>query len=162
MRWGKRRHPRKSGEWILDHYWHHPGTRWEFASTTPDRDGKDVPLVLYQLADRKIVRHVKIKGEFNPFDPAWIVYGEDLHVQRMSQDIRDVQRYKLLMAQDGRCALCGGLLDSEEGFDDHHIVPRIQGGSEALANRVLLHPVCHRRVHALGLEVAKPVPARGL
>jgi RNA-directed DNA polymerase len=27
---------------------------------------------------------------------------------------------------------------------------------------VLLHSWCHRRVHALGLEVTKPVPARGL
>ena len=162
MRWGKRRHPRKSGKWILDHYWQHPGTRWEFAGTVPNWEGYFVSLVLYQLADMKIVRHVKIKGEFNPFDPAWAVYGERLHVQRMSQEVRDVQRFKLWLAQDGRCALCGGLLDSKEWFDDHHIVSRALGGSEALANRVLLHPICHRRVHALGLEVTKPVPAWGL
>ena len=37
--------------------------------------------------------------------------------------------------------------------------PRTLSGS---GNRALLHPVCHRRVHALGLEVTKPVPARGL
>jgi len=162
MRWGKRRHPRKSGKWIMGHYWSHPGTRWEFSGRQPDRDGSDMQLVLYQLADKKIVRHIKIKGDFNPFDPTWVAYGESLHVQRMSQDVQDVQRHKLLMAQDGRCALCEELLDSEEGFDDHHIVPRIQGGSDALANRVLLHSICHRRVHALGLEVTKPVPARGL
>lgn len=106
MRWGKRRHPRESGKWILDHYWQHPGTRWEFASKMPDRDGNDVPLVLHQLADTKIVRHAKIKGEFNPFDPAWVAYGEERHFQRMSQDIRDVHRFKLAVAQDGRCALC--------------------------------------------------------
>jgi RNA-directed DNA polymerase len=80
----------------------------------------------------------------------------------MSQDIWDAQRLKLWMQQGGRCALCEQLLDSANAIDDHHIVYRMHGGSDALANRVLLHPVCHRRVHALGLEVAKPVPARGL
>ncbi|MEK9803907.1 MAG: HNH endonuclease, partial [Curvibacter sp.] len=42
-------------------------------------------------------------------------------------------------------------------WDDHHIIYRQHGGSDALSNRVLLHPICHRRVHALGLEVTKPL-----
>ncbi|UUZ74251.1 HNH endonuclease [Polaromonas sp. P1(28)-8] len=46
-------------------------------------------------------------------------------------------------------------------MDDHHIVYRQLGGSDALSNRVLLHPICHRRVHALGLKVIKPVPGTG-
>ena len=36
-----------------------------------------------------------------------------------------------------------------------------QGGSDPLPSRVLLHPICHRRVHALGLKVIKPVPGTG-
>ena len=119
-------------------------------------------LVLYQLADAKIVRHQKVSGDFNPFDPEWVLYGEQLQVSRMSQDIWDTQRLKLWMQQGGRCALCEQLMDSTTDLHDHHIVYRMYGGSDALSNRVLLHPVCHRRVHALGLEVTKPVPARGL
>ena len=119
-------------------------------------------LVLHQLADTKIVRHQKVSGDFNPFDPEWVLYGEQLQVSRMSQDIWDTQRLKLWMQQGGRCALCEQLIGSTDAMDDHHIVYRMYGGSDALSNRVLLHPVCHRRVHALGLEVAKPVPARGL
>jgi RNA-directed DNA polymerase len=80
----------------------------------------------------------------------------------MSQDIRNGQRLKLLLQQDGKCVLCECLFDSVAALDDHHIVYRRHGGSNALSNRVLLHPVCHRWVHALGLEVTKPVPARGL
>ena len=44
------------------------------------------------------------------------------------------------------------------GWHDHHIVRKVDGGSDALYNRVLLHPVCHIRLHALGLTVAKPAP----
>jgi RNA-directed DNA polymerase len=162
MRWGLRRHPRKSSKWVLNHHWQELGTRQVFASTMLNRKGEQMPLVLYRLADTKIVRHLKIKGQYNPFDPEWVLYGEKLHVGRMSQEIWNAQRLKLWMHQGGLCALCEQLLDSANASDDHHLVYRRHGGSEALANRVLLHPVCHRRVHALGLEVTKPVPARGL
>ena len=58
--------------------------------------------------------------------------------------------------------LCQQEIDlTDENMDDHHIVYRQFGGSDALSNRVLLHPVCHRRVHALGLKVIKPVPGTG-
>jgi RNA-directed DNA polymerase len=163
MRWGLRRHPRKTSKWVYDHYWLNAGTRRQFGGKDVDRRGDAVRVYLYQLADTKIVRHVKVKGDYNPFDPAWEAYGERLRVDRMSKDIWDAQRRKLWHDQDGCCAHCWHEIDvAEEGWDDHHIVPIRLGGSDALANRVLLHPVCHRRVHALGLEVAKPVPARGL
>ena len=159
MRWARRRHPRKSGKWIYDRYWLQLGSRRAFATVALDRKGEPVTRVLNQLADTPIVRHQKIMGAYNPFDPEWVLYGERLHAARMSKDIRDRQRLALWMQQGGHCALCETLLDSADEADDHHIVYRMHGGSHALANRVLLHPICHRRVHALGLEVTKPVPA---
>lgn len=162
MRWGLRRHPRKTQKWVLEHYWKHPGTRWEFQGSNADQNGDKVLMVLHHLADTPIVRHVKIQGDYNPFDPAWVAYGEQLHVKRMSKDLWDSQRNKLWVAQAGQCALCGLLIDEQDAMDDHHIVYREHGGSDALVNRVLLHRNCHQRVHALGLEVAKPVPVRGL
>ena len=162
MRWGRRRHPRKSGKWVYAHYWQETGSRRDFAVTLPEKNGDMRTQVLYRLADTKIVRHQKIKGEYNPFDPEWFAYAERLLTARMLQDIWDAQRLKLWMQQGGKCVLCEQFIDSTSAMDDHHIVYREYGGSHALSNRVLLHPVCHRRVHALGLEVAKPVPARGL
>ena len=162
LRWGLRRHPRKTVQWVHNHYWLQLGTRRALATTTTDAQGDAFTLVLYQLTDMKIVRHQKVSGDYNPFDPEWVLYGEQLQVARMSQDIWDAQRLKLWMQQGGKCALCEQTLDSTHAMDDHHIVYRMYGGSNVLANRVLLHPVCHRRVHALGLEVTKPVPARGL
>ena len=162
-RWGLRRHPRKTRKWVLDHYWSHPGSRWEFAGKVTNRWGEVGRVTLYHLGDMKIVRHVKVRGKYNPFHPAWVVYGERLQVERMSQDIWDTQRLTLWIDQDGKCAHCEQLIDiADENCDDHHIVYKQFGGSDALSNRVLMHPICHRRVHALGLKVVKPVPVRGL
>lgn len=164
MRWGLRSHPRKSAGWVYNQYWKQCGTRKQFAVLQEDAAGGEatVPYPLYRLSDMKIVRHIKVKGDYNPYHPDWLAYGEKLRVQRMGSTIWDIQRASLWFDQGGRCALCQCAIDlADEDMDDHHIVYRQLGGSDALSNRVLLHPVCHRRVHALGLKVIKPVPNTG-
>jgi RNA-directed DNA polymerase len=163
-RWGLRRHPRKSGKWVYVHYWKQCGSRRQFSGLQDDPFGGDerIPLPLYSLADMKIVRHVKVMGDYNPFHPDWVAYGEKLRVRRMGDAIWSAQRACLWYDQGGKCALCEQAIDiADENMDDHHIVYRQLGGSNALSNRVLLHPICHRRVHALGLKVIKPVPSTG-
>jgi RNA-directed DNA polymerase len=79
-RWAKRRHPNKSGQWVMRKYWHTIGQRsWVFAVDTGDRTPSDqiVWLRLRQAADTKIRRHPQIKGTANPFDPRWRRYFED-------------------------------------------------------------------------------------
>ncbi|QHE87073.1 group II intron reverse transcriptase/maturase [Hydrogenophaga sp. BPS33] len=162
-RWGMRRHPRWTRGKVFRHYWNHDSGRWEFEATVLNRWKEEMRLRLYTLADTKIVRHKKVKGEYNPFDPAWEAYGERLKRDRMVQAIWSGQRLELWMNQNGKCAHCGTEMDHDDsGLDNHHIVPVRWGGTDSLQNRVLLHPWCHRRIHALGLEVTKPVPARGL
>jgi len=164
MRWGLRRHPRKSGKWVYAHYWKQCGSRRLFAGLQVDPSGGDerIPLPLYSLPDMKIVRHVKVKGDYNPFHPDWVAYGEKLRVQRTGETIWSAQRASLWFDQGGKCALCEQEIDmADENMDDHHIVYRQLGGSDALSNRVLFHPFCHRRVHALGLKVIKPVSSTG-
>ncbi|MCR4146481.1 HNH endonuclease signature motif containing protein, partial [Alcaligenes faecalis] len=130
--------------------------RNEFAATIWTEEGS-LPITLLKLADTEIVRHEKIKGEYNPFDPSWEVYGEQLRTKRLLKRIAyRTETAKLYVSQAGRCALCGEPLDYESGWHDHHLVRRVDGGSEALSNRVLLHSVCHVQLHALGLQVAKP------
>ena len=163
-RWGLRRHPRKSGSWVYAHYWKQCGSRRRFAGLQDDLAGNNerIPLPLYSLADMKIVRHVKVKGDYNPFHPDWVAYGEKLQVQRMGDAIWSIQRASLWFGQGGICALCEQEIDmADENMHDHHIVYRQLGGSDALSNRMLLHPICHRRVHALGLKVIKPVSSTG-
>lgn len=159
VRWGKRRHPRKSGKWVYEKYFAKVGERRVFAASTKTRADETVQVMLPLLAHTAIERHTKVCGDYNPYDPKWELYGEQRHASRKSEEIWNDGRLTLWVAQGGRCALCDTLMDSASECDDHHIVYKLHGGSNALANRVLLHPVCHRRVHALGLEVTKPASA---
>lgn len=162
-RWGMRRHSQWSKGKVFLHYWNHESGRWEFEAPWTDRWGEPRKTRLYTLADTKVVRHLKVKGAHNPYDPDCEADGERLRIDRMSKSMWDVQRGTLWLQQDGRCAHCGMPMDVEdELLHDHHIQPVRLGGSDSLKNRVLMHAWCHRRIHALGLEVTKPVPKRGL
>lgn len=161
MRWAKRRHPNKNAIWLRKKYWSSEGNRnWVFACEVAKEDGKKETKALYSLASTAIDRHTKIIGEFNPYDPAWEKYGESLRQERMKEKMRYRKEWTRLYAdQSGKCALCGFEMDLDTGWHDHHIEYRVNGGSDNLGNRVLLHPECHAQVHSRTLKVVKPVPA---
>ncbi len=50
--------------------------------------------------------------------------------------------------EEARCPLCGRPLGDPALAERHHLVPRSRGGRET----VLLHPVCHRKIHSLFTE----------
>jgi RNA-directed DNA polymerase len=158
-RWSKRRHPNKSADWVKEKYFHSIGNRnWVFASSVVRKDGSMGLSELYQLSGTEIRRHKKVKGEFNPFDPTWEQYGEQLRQGRMMLSMRYRKQWvALYMSQGGICAHCGYALTEETGWHDHHLEYRMHGGSDALSNRALLHPDCHRQVHAGKIVVTKPV-----
>lgn len=160
MRWAKRRHPMKNANWIRQRYWRSVGDRnWVFAADTLTKDGDKGVMQMYSLPGTPIVRHTKIKGAYNPYDPEWEMYGETLRQERMLKNMSYRMEWARLYAdQMGRCALCGHEMDMDTGWHDHHIEYRVEGGSDALGNRVLLHPNCHTQLHSAGLKVAKPVP----
>jgi len=160
-RWAKRRHPGKRADWVRAKYFVSEGQRnWVFGTTVTKSDDSEVLMTLYSLAGTAIKRHKKVKGEFNPFDPAQEMYGEALRQERMLNSMAHRKRWiKLYMSQRGLCALCQCKMTKETGWHDHHIVYRVSGGSDALGNRVLLHPNCHVQVHNHGLSVVKPVPS---
>ncbi len=57
--WAKRRHPEKSKPWIADKYWHEVGNRnWVFSTGSKQ---------LKNLSDTKIVRHINLKLDKNPY-----------------------------------------------------------------------------------------------
>ncbi|MFM0051333.1 group II intron reverse transcriptase/maturase [Caballeronia grimmiae] len=158
-RWSKRRHPQKSAVWVKQKYFHPVGARnWVFAVRTEREDGSWGLNELYQLSGTAIKRHTRIKGEFNPFDPKWEQYGETLRQGRMWEQMRYRKQWAALyLSQSGLCAHCGCALTDETGWHDHHLEYRMHGGTDALSNRALLHPHCHRQVHAGKLVVTKPV-----
>lgn len=69
-----------------------------------------------------VKRHLRYKPE---------VYGDSSGLQSGAQP------------EAGPCPLCGRLLLPGPTTDEHHLVPRSQGGRE----KFLLHRVCHQKIH---------------
>ncbi len=158
-RWAKRRHPKKSAQWIRKKYFPPQDTRkWVFATTATKDDGRKVRVELYQLSGTPIRRHRKVKGDYNPFDPTDELYGERLRQERLLNDRRHRKQWiRLYKSQEGLCLVCKTRITKETGWHDHHIQYKTHGGSDNLRNRLLLHPICHATLHSLGLSVVKPV-----
>jgi RNA-directed DNA polymerase len=83
--WARRRHPKKSRDWVKKHCF--PALRnraWMFATQTDPRpaDGKPVWLRLTYAGETKIRRHVKVRQDANPFDPQWRPYFEERAFQK--------------------------------------------------------------------------------
>ncbi len=161
-RWACRRHPNKNRRWIRQKYWHEVGNRhWVFAAEMEREKSSQRLIELYSLSSTPIKRHKKVRNTYHPYDPEWEMYGETIRQERLLKN--NGYRYqwaKLYVAQKGLCALCAFEMDIDTGWHDHHIEYRMNGGTDALSNRVLLHPTCHAQVHSLDLKIMKPVSER--
>lgn len=158
-RWARRRHNKKGARWVKAKYFHTIGNRkWTFAAPSEKRDAKDDAMrPLLYCGQVSIKRHAKVKAEYNPFDPVWEMYGENLRQERLTEQYRYRRQWaSLYVQQKGLCALCGTTMTDETGWHDHHIIYRLHGGNDTLGNRVLLHPTCHMQVHNRGILVSKP------
>ena len=105
MSWAKRRHPNKSGRWVVDRYF------GAFHKTRRDRwifGDRDSGAFLAKFAWTRIVRHQVVKGWASPDDPALADYWAAR--RRRRKPPLDWSRLRLLQAQHGRCPLCRGLL----------------------------------------------------
>lgn len=134
--WGKRRHPKKSGEWVSKKYWHSiGGDNWAFA-TSPE--GKN-PMRLYTHAEKPIIRHVKAKGEASPYDGNLIYWSS-----RMGAHPEVPKKVAtLLKKQKGKCAHCGLYFREEDVLEIDHKTPVSKGGKDEYKNFQILHRHCH-------------------
>lgn len=157
-KWCCRRHGNRRKRFVKEKYFTKRQSRnWIFGTHTTNRHGEKIWTELLSCSKTEIKRHIKVKSEYNPFLPEWELYGETLYQKRMYEDYSHRSQWqRLYKEQKGRCGLCHLPITKETGWHDHHIIYRVQGGDNKLKNRVLLHPVCHTKVHALKLDVLKP------
>lgn len=74
-RWSRRRHPHKSKAWIKEKYFRSSGTRnWIFYGKTISEDGSINYLDLVEASKVPIRRHIKVRAEATPYDPAYREY----------------------------------------------------------------------------------------
>lgn len=151
-RWAKHRHPNKSIEWIRKRYFKSIGERsWVFALAYKLQSGEVRYRRLYGLVSTPIVRHKRLPTDYHPYDAEHEEKWEALRVQRMRHNLRYRKEvWSIFARQLGLCAYCGGGISMQSGWHDHHIVRRVDGGSDRKHNRALLHPNCHSLVHSQG------------
>ena len=98
---------------------------------------------------------------WNPYDPAWEIYLEERLGVKMEKTLQGTRTMAhLWKEQDGKCPIWTQPITQLTGWHNHHIVYKTMGGTDKAENRVLIHPNCHRQVHAKGLTVAKPRPVK--
>jgi RNA-directed DNA polymerase len=156
--WARRRHPNKPSRWIKTKYFERQRDRdWTFFGETCDDEGRPKKVWLFHAQSTPIKRHVKVRGEANPYDPAYETYFEEREGAHMLDTFRGTRTLRFLWyEQRGLCTLCNTKITRITGWRLHYCVPRVQGGSTGATNCVLLHPECHDRVHRQRLSVSKP------
>ena len=145
-RWAKRRHPNTSKTWRKARHWPSRGGQ-HGVCTGKEEHGQAIHLI--KIAATPLQRHVTVQGKANPYDPAY----EDYFEQRLAKkwatgDYGNAKITWLWQQQGGKCPLCGHPLAQESRWHVHHKIPRAEGGPHTLDNLLLVHPDCHRQLHA--------------
>lgn len=140
-RWAKRRHPNKGARWIRRRYFRTSGKRqWVFT------DGASTLMWLASFTKR---RHIKIRSDANPYDPADEGYFDTVLQRRMLSTLAGRRKLHWLWSrQQGVCPRCRGKITKTTGWHIHHRIWRSLGGSNRMDNLELLHPTCHAQLHA--------------
>ena len=89
-----------------------------------------------------------MKAAENPNDLAFEKHFEK-RLERVWRDSMQGKRTLLMLwlRQQQCCAMCFHSITRTTGWNIHHIVEKVKGGSNELSNLVLLHPNCHRQLH---------------
>ena len=136
-------HRNKPWHWLRRRYWGklHPQRQdlWVFGD-------KRTGAYLLKFSWFKIVRHIMVRGTASPDDPSLREYWWS----RRRVNIRQLGAgdVKLAERQDWVCPVCGMELFNGEELQRHHKQPRGMGGTDAYANRELVHLYCHQQRHA--------------
>ncbi len=142
---------------MKEKYFHAMGNRkWVFGGDVEGKVGKQHRVHLFYAHSVPIRRHTKVKGAANSYDPTWEPYFETRLGVSMAGTLKGRRQLLFLWKeQDGICPVCDQKITNLTGWDNHHVVWRVDGGSNRAENRVLMHPNCHRQVHSQRLNVVK-------
>ena len=146
-RWARRRHPKKSCGWVRKKYFRTLDHRhWVFSIATRGYNGEPRILALLSASATRIVRHVRVKSDANPFDPVWDSYFAQRKRSRMLERLQDRSFPKRLwQQQEGKCPGCGQLIEDEDRWLVRPAVSLKAGGARSLANLKMLHSTCQRQ-----------------
>jgi RNA-directed DNA polymerase len=148
--WALRRHSNKPKDWVYRRYFGEArGRQSVFNCWETTKQGGKRHLILRNASDVAIRRHTKIRGKAQPFDPEYEEYFEERQSLKMERSLEGRRKLKYLWKrQKGLCPVCGEPITEITRWHAHHLVRRVDGGTESTSNLWLLHPTCHSQHHA--------------
>ena len=104
---GEKETPQQVQQWVKERYFTSiNGKNWVFYGVIATKEGF-VENYLLHPAHVAIKRHVKIKGEANPYDPAWEEYFEKRLGVKMAHNLKGKRQLSALWKeQNGLCPIC--------------------------------------------------------
>ncbi len=151
-RWARHRHPNKGARWVRRKYFGtHADRTWVFRGVCFTTKGERYEVHLVKASDLRIQRHTLVCQEANPYEPCWESYYEARLQEKLSATRAGRGRLRWLWhTQQGRCPVCGQLLQDEDDWQVHHRHWRVYGGGDDWQNLQLVHGNCHRQLHWVG------------
>jgi len=143
-RWAKRRHPNKPWKWVKDKYFDNSGYR-SSDFMTKGKKGKTVSARWHMQHNDRVGSYVKVQEGASYYDGNTAYWAE-----RLSKGYGDItpSKARKLRAQGGKCGLCRKRFTHGDLIESHHIVAKVDNGSDAPSNLLLLHRHCHDQVEA--------------
>ncbi|WP_440616904.1 group II intron maturase-specific domain-containing protein [Cysteiniphilum sp. 6C5] len=86
IRWAKRRHPNKGVYWVMRKYHDINPPNWDFKGEVTLKTGEKVKLTRKRMNTIPIRRHIKIKSEATPYDPAFKEYFEQRKINNKGRN----------------------------------------------------------------------------
>ena len=102
-RWARRRHRHRTWAWIRQRYFSRQASGGlVFRAMATDKEGRKKAVYLFHPTGQRIVRHVLIRGEANPFDPVWEEYFEQRSAARDAANLTGPKPASLSVAEATR------------------------------------------------------------
>ncbi|WP_047049184.1 group II intron reverse transcriptase/maturase [Vibrio mexicanus] len=146
-RWCSRIHLKRRKRWIKAKYFKTVGDRkWVFSAPKLGEPGECLRLI---YASRiKVDKHVKIVATANCYLPENEQYFERLKMRRLKKSMHGyLKLWRIAERQNFTCPVCRQQFNSEDDWDIHHIIRRVDGGTDKVSNLVMVHLNCHRQIH---------------
>jgi len=131
--WARRRHPRKTGGWVKNRYWHRVDNRLAFATAATDVD--TVHLLTHSAVP--ITRHVKVRRNRSPYDGDWVYWS----TRQGRHPDASPRLAKVLKMQHGRCRYCRLVFQHDDRIEVDHI--NGDRHNSRYTNLQALHGHCH-------------------
>ena len=101
---------------------------------------------LPRLSWTPIKRHIMVRFDASPDDPDPRSYWERRE-DRKTELLPTWRQRELAKRQGGHCPICHDSLHDDSELRVHRVIPKSQGGEDALSNLTLVHLYCHQQTH---------------